>query len=232
MLRHSLRAGVARAVSPAAAAYPWAAQRRGIETEPTDIMSFKKGDYLMYEGVIHRVKSRNTVSTGRAAAQGKMMAEPLSGARRGQVVELHALKYDRCELKRAKLMFDHVDEDKDVLVVQEFVQTPDRELEAVDKFYELSAEQFEDLIDGGEGCTKWLTPDMVLGCLVADDEIIDIKMPPTGAYTVAAVSQVGGKWMALIEENDVQIPIDSPHGKPGDKIVVNLPRGRFVRLDK
>eukprot|EP01059_Diplonema_ambulator_P015656 TRINITY_DN26834_c0_g1_i1.p1 TRINITY_DN26834_c0_g1~~TRINITY_DN26834_c0_g1_i1.p1 ORF type:complete len:231 (+),score=87.48 TRINITY_DN26834_c0_g1_i1:53-745(+) len=210
-------------------------QRRFFETEAMDILSIKKGDYVHYEGYFAKVLDRNSKSSGRGSANGEMRIRPLTGAKKGAEFVIQGLKFNKVEMDKVKVQFTGVDEEKEMLVFELMGKNvgSDTTLLGQGKFYELTGEDFGDLIaDGDANTLKWLTPDMVLNALMVDDDILELKMPPTHTYTIENVSQVGGRYMALIEENEEQVHITATNARPGDGIVISLPRGRFAKLTK
>eukprot|EP01063_Lacrimia_lanifica_P039296 TRINITY_DN8608_c0_g1_i1.p1 TRINITY_DN8608_c0_g1~~TRINITY_DN8608_c0_g1_i1.p1 ORF type:complete len:222 (+),score=118.46 TRINITY_DN8608_c0_g1_i1:81-746(+) len=204
-------------------------QLRWYESTPTDIKQIKKGDYIDHEGIIHKVDRAETKNYGRSAAQGYMRAVPVSGPQRGESVSLSGMKYNKVDVTRAQAMFDHVNEEKDVLVLQYYKRNDDLETSATGEFFELDGETFEGLIKDGEGCLKWLTAEQQLQVYRCDEDIIELKMPNTHAFTAANVSQVGGKFLCLLDENDEQVYVDSPNIKPGDAISIGLPKGLVLK---
>eukprot|EP01064_Diplonema_japonicum_P000947 TRINITY_DN10616_c0_g1_i1.p1 TRINITY_DN10616_c0_g1~~TRINITY_DN10616_c0_g1_i1.p1 ORF type:complete len:249 (+),score=86.59 TRINITY_DN10616_c0_g1_i1:65-748(+) len=209
-------------------------QRRNYETEAVEVLAIKRGEFIFHEGVIGKVVDRSTTSRGRGAATGEMRYLCMSGIKKGREVVASGLKFNRLlEVNKLKLMFTEVNEEKETLVFQLMETNAELKLEGKDKFFETTGEEFGDLIhDGDVNTLKWLTPDMMMQGLTVEEQLLELKMPPTGIFTISNVSQLGGKYMALIEENDEQIPITAHNARPGDKAVISLPRGRFAKIDK
>eukprot|EP01061_Rhynchopus_euleeides_P027852 TRINITY_DN45273_c0_g1_i1.p1 TRINITY_DN45273_c0_g1~~TRINITY_DN45273_c0_g1_i1.p1 ORF type:complete len:272 (+),score=78.30 TRINITY_DN45273_c0_g1_i1:107-817(+) len=235
MMRRALLSGlgVPGAVGAGFSSNAFALQRRfrSYEAEPTDILTLKKGELILHDGEVGKILSRNTKKTGRGAVQGHGMISMLTGPRRGLPTEIHGMNFKKLPFERMKIMFEEVDEEKDQLVLQ-YYTSDERELKPTGTMARLSLEAFEDLIMDGEGSIKWLLPDMALTGIVIEEDLIEIKFPPSYLYTVAHVSQVAGRWMALIDENEAQVAIPSPNCKKGDRLMIGLPKGRFLKFNK
>ena len=230
-------------------------QRRALSyaTESKDLMKVKVQEFVMVEGEIARVISRRTFAMGRGAARGETTVNFSTGPKKGGTKLLQGRDLDYLPVNKAKLMFDRVDEDSNALVLRYYNALPDKTLEVRIKHkyityfpsaahthtqrreetISLTAEAFEELIHGGEGCIHWLLPDMLLSALVvAEGDIIEMKMPPTHPFHIKNVLPLGGKYMILVEENEKQIEIDTASAKAGDRVTISLPKGRFVKMDK
>ena len=224
MLR--LPCSLSRTTSLAFRKSPLFKQQRFYETDSVDLLQMKKGDYFIKEGVLHMCQSRMMKSSGRGAAQGIMQAVFV---KTGKHTEIKGqTKFEKVHLEKTRLYFDDVDENTDTLTLRVF-DSDEGEPVPTDQLHTVDEKGFEALIDGGGGAIKWLLPDMPLSGILFDDALVSLKMPVQYNFTVKRVSQLGSENMALLEENDIQIPIASTSCKPGDKITVRLPKGRFIK---